>query len=121
MHQNQFVEQGDPQKEFLEAFKELLHFQNSRIPNNNDLMNQNYPQLLYPLILPTEIPNTFIINMGPYYSYLQQSQLNPQAIQEQGVVQKIQQTQFQNHQIIKEEFLDDNKQYKGNYLQKKQQ
>lgn len=46
--------------------------------NGNDLINQYCPQLVYPVILPTAVPNTFIvfyliknqINMGPYYAHI---------------------------------------------------
>ncbi|CAD8087930.1 unnamed protein product [Paramecium sonneborni] len=121
MNSNQLDGNGDPQQEFLEAFKELLDIQNSRIQNGNDLINQYCPQLIYPLILPTQIPNTFIINMGPYYPHIQQPQLHPQTIHQQRIVQQPQQTQSQHHQSIKEEDQDDNKQFKGNQPQEKQQ
>ncbi|CAK74809.1 unnamed protein product (macronuclear) [Paramecium tetraurelia] len=121
MHSNQFDEDGDPQEQFLEAFKELLEIQNQRMQNGNDLINQYCPQLLYPLIIPTQIPNTFIINMGPYYPHIQQPQLHPQMTQQQRTPQQPQQNLFQNRQNIKEEEQDDIKQSKGNWLQQKKQ
>ncbi|CAD8065079.1 unnamed protein product [Paramecium primaurelia] len=121
MNSNQFHEDGDPQEQFLEAFKELLDIQNQRIQNGNDLINQYCPQLLYPIIVPTQIPNTFIINMGPYYPHIQQPQLHPQINQQQSTPQQLQQNIIQNRPNIKEEELDDNKQFKGNWLQQKKQ
>ncbi|CAK79706.1 unnamed protein product (macronuclear) [Paramecium tetraurelia] len=118
MNQDQFDNEGDPQQQFLDAFKELLEVQNQRMYNGNDMLNQYCPQLQYPVILPTQIPNTFIINMGPYLPHIQQPQIHPQQTQQARMAPQIQQNQFLNHQSIKEEEHEEKKQPK-NWLQQR--
>ncbi|CAD8072582.1 unnamed protein product [Paramecium sonneborni] len=119
MNQNQLDNEADPQQQFLDAFKELLEVQNQRMYNGNDMLNQYCPQLQYPVILPTQIPNTFIINMGPYYPHIQQPQIHPQQAQQARLAPQTQQNQFFNNQSIKEEEHDDNKQSKSCLQQRK--
>lgn len=58
------ADEGDnsAQAQFLEAFKELLELQNTRMTTQiGDIINQYFPHLIFPLILPTQIPNTYIV------------------------------------------------------------